>query len=83
MAPADDDLDLAELADQIGLTVRTIRFYQSEGLLNSPGVRGPGAKYGEADLKRLRYIKKLKKEQKALKKKPKSNNSSLLMKAKN
>jgi DNA-binding transcriptional MerR regulator len=31
-------------------------------LLNSPGVRGPGAKYGEADLNRLRYIKKLKKE---------------------
>lgn len=62
MIPPDDDLDLSALADQTGLTVRTIRFYQAEGLLNSPGVRGPGAKYGEADLNRLHYIKKLKRE---------------------
>lgn len=62
MLPPDDDLDLADLADKAHLSVRTIRFYQQEGLLNSPGVRGPGAKYGEADLNRLRFIKRLKRE---------------------
>jgi len=62
MAPNDDDLALADLADQSGVTVRTIRFYQQEGLLSSPGQRGPGAKYGDADLNRLQLIRRFKRE---------------------
>ncbi len=62
MAPENDDLDLAELADQAGVSVRTIRYYQQQGLINAPGVRGPGAKYGEPDLNRLKLINALKRE---------------------
>jgi len=62
MAPDPDDLDLADLAARSGVSVRTIRYYQQQGLLNAPGVRGPGARYGEADLNRLRLIKILQRE---------------------
>lgn len=58
----DDDLALADLADQSGVSVRTIRYYQQEGLLSSPGQRGPGAKYGEADLNRIKLILRLKRD---------------------
>lgn len=57
-----DDLDLATLADKSGVSVRTIRYYQQQGLLSAPGVRGPGARYGDADLNRLRLIKILQRE---------------------
>lgn len=62
MAPENDDLDIAELADKAGVSVRTIRYYQQQGLINSPGVRGPGAKYGEPDLNRLKLIQVMKRE---------------------
>ncbi|MFN2317927.1 MAG: MerR family transcriptional regulator [Gemmatimonadales bacterium] len=62
MAPDPEDLDIADLAARGGVSVRTVRYYQQQGLLNSPGVRGPGAKYGEADFNRLRLIKILQRE---------------------
>lgn len=62
MAPDSDDIDIAELADQAGVSVRTIRYYQQQGLISSPGVRGPGAKYGEPDLNRLKLINVMKRE---------------------
>lgn len=62
MAPDNDDFDLSELADQAGVSVRTIRYYQQQGLLNAPGVRGPGARYGEPDLNRLKLISVMKRE---------------------
>jgi DNA-binding transcriptional MerR regulator len=54
-----DDLDIQELADRAGLTVRTVRFYQSEGLLPAPGTRGKASRYGQAELQRLLLIKGL------------------------
>ncbi len=52
-----DDFDIQGLADRAGLTVRTVRFYQQEGLLAAPGTRGREARYGQAELKRLQLIK--------------------------
>ena len=42
--------------------MRTVRYYQSQGLLSSSGTSGPGAKYGEAHLARLRLIRRLQRE---------------------
>jgi DNA-binding transcriptional MerR regulator len=53
---------LTELADLAGVTPRTIRYYMSQGLLPSPGSPGPGAKYDDAHLGRLRLIRKLQRE---------------------
>src|SRR4249920_3065807 len=52
---------LSELADLAGVTARTVRYYLSSGLL--PGVQsGPGAKYGEDHLGRLRLIRRLQRD---------------------
>jgi MerR family mercuric resistance operon transcriptional regulator len=46
------------LADQAGVHVETIRFYQRKGLMQEPD-RLPGSvrRYGDADLGRVRFIK--------------------------
>ena len=54
-----DDLELNELAATAGVTPRTIRYYVTQGLLPSPGTRGPGTKWDRALLERLQYIKEL------------------------
>jgi DNA-binding transcriptional MerR regulator len=51
--------DLCELAD---VTPRTVRYYISQGLLRSPGASGPGARYGDGHLARLRLIRRLQRE---------------------
>ena len=53
---------LTELANLAGVTPRTVRFYLSQGLLPSPGATGPGVKYGEDHLDRLRLIRRLQRE---------------------
>ena len=50
---------LGELAEQAGVTPRTIRYYISNGLLPGPASRGPKATYGRGHLDRLRLIKRL------------------------
>jgi DNA-binding transcriptional MerR regulator len=55
-------LDLRELAAQCGVSIRTVRFYQAQGLIASPGQRGPGARYGSRDLDRLRFIRLLQRD---------------------
>jgi DNA-binding transcriptional MerR regulator len=50
---------IGDLARLTGLSVRTIRYYLSQGLLPSPGEAGPGAHYGEGHLNRLRLTKRL------------------------
>jgi DNA-binding transcriptional MerR regulator len=50
---------LTELADLAAVTPRTVRYYISQGLLTGPGTAGPGAKYDDTDLARLRLIKRL------------------------
>ena len=51
-------LRIQEVAEQVGLTARTIRYYEEVGLLE-PAARSGGAYrlYDEDDLDRLRYIK--------------------------
>ena len=53
------EFTLAELAKLAGVTPRTIRYYIAQGLLPAPGLAGPGARYSEDHLERLRAIKKL------------------------
>ncbi|HEU5383872.1 MAG TPA: MerR family transcriptional regulator [Ktedonobacteraceae bacterium] len=50
---------IEELAEQVDLPVRTIRYYIAEGLAPGPGARGKAAAYGEEQLLRLRLIKRL------------------------
>lgn len=54
--------DLNELADAAGVTPRTVRYYVQQGLLPSPGARGPGAHYERDHLDRLRLIKRLQRQ---------------------
>ena len=53
------DLSVDELAERTGVSVRTIRYYQSEGLLPPPGRLGREARYGPAHLERLDRIAEL------------------------
>jgi len=56
MSPVEErrTLRIGELAARVGVTTRTIRYYEERGLLGS-GERTPGAHrlYGEADVTRL------------------------------
>lgn len=55
-------LDLSELADRAGVSIRTVRYYIQQGLLAAPEARGPGAHYREEHLERLLLIKRLQRE---------------------
>ncbi len=57
---------LTELADLGGVTPRTVRYYISQGLLRSPIGAGPGPKYDDTDLARLRLIKRLQRDHQPL-----------------
>lgn len=61
-----DELSIEDLAAATGLTVRTIRFYQREGLMEAPGLRGVKVLYGDADVTRLKLIKTLQQERHTL-----------------
>ncbi len=64
MTPTADDArySLTELADLAGVTPRTVRYYLASGLLPAVGISGPGAKYGDDHLDRLRVIRRLQRE---------------------
>jgi DNA-binding transcriptional MerR regulator len=53
---------ISELADLAGVTPRTVRYYLAQGLIPSPGATGPGVKYGDDVLDRLRLIRRLQRE---------------------
>ena len=55
-----DEMTLAELVERAGVSVRTVRYYISEGLLPPPNSTGPGSSYGPGHLLRLRLIQRLK-----------------------
>jgi MerR family transcriptional regulator, repressor of the yfmOP operon len=59
-APTDRLLRIQEVADDVGLTPRSIRYYEEKGLLK-PAARSEGAYrlYDADDVERLRYIKGL------------------------
>jgi DNA-binding transcriptional MerR regulator len=54
-----DRFGLAELVDRSGVPVRTVRWYQSEGLLPKPTKRGRDAVYTDDHLQRLELIAEL------------------------
>ena len=56
--PDDARYTLTELADLAGVTPRTVRYYLAQGLLPGVGVAGPGAKYDDTHLARLRLIRR-------------------------
>jgi DNA-binding transcriptional MerR regulator len=64
--PDDSLYTISELADLAGVTPRTIRYYLAQGLLPSAGQSGPGTRYGEAHLARLRVIRRLQAEHQPL-----------------
>lgn len=53
---------LAELCDAAGVTVRTVRYYISQGLLRSPTGAGTVARYDDGHLARLRLIRRLQRD---------------------
>ena len=53
------DLSLDEIVEQSGLSARTVRYYQSEGILPSPRKVGRDAVYSAAHLERLEQIAEL------------------------
>jgi DNA-binding transcriptional MerR regulator len=60
--PEDARYTLTELSSLAGLTPRTVRYYLGQGLLPAVGVSGPGAKYDDTHLARLRVIRRLQAE---------------------
>ena len=59
---ADATFSLNELADQAGVTRRTVHYYIAQGVLPPAGTEGPGTRYGAGHLDRLRLIKELQRE---------------------
>lgn len=53
------ELTMDQLAERVGIPVRTVRFYITEGLLPGPSGRGKAAAYGDDHLARLRLIRRL------------------------
>jgi DNA-binding transcriptional MerR regulator len=53
--------DIGELAQELGVSARTIRYYEERGLLGTVRRRGGGRRvYGDPEVARLRFIQKLK-----------------------
>ena len=50
------EFSLGELADESGVSPRTIRYYISRGLLPGPNQAGRGASYGQEHVARLKEI---------------------------
>jgi MerR family transcriptional regulator, copper efflux regulator len=55
-----EQMRIGELATRAGVTTRTVRYYESLGLLPEPGRRGAHRTYTDDDVKRLRRIEVLK-----------------------
>jgi DNA-binding transcriptional MerR regulator len=62
MKPEDATYTLQELCDAAGVTVRTVRYYVSQGLLRSPSGAGPLSRYDGGHLARLRLIRRLQRD---------------------
>jgi len=52
------DMTIARLAAAGGVGVETVRYYQRRGLLAEPPRAGSVRRYGAADLRRLRFIRR-------------------------
>jgi MerR family transcriptional regulator, repressor of the yfmOP operon len=61
MAREEKELSIGELANHLEMSQRTIRYYEEIGLLNSiKRIEGGRRVYTDADLRRLKLIKRLK-----------------------
>ncbi len=61
MATAVGQYRIGEIADRVGLTERTIRYYEEVGLLESvKRIEGGRRVYTDDDVRRLKFIQKLK-----------------------
>ncbi len=56
------DLDINTLCEQARVTPRTVHFYIQQGLLPPAGAPGPGTRYGEGHVSRLKLIRLLQKQ---------------------
>ena len=54
-----DQMTIGTLAKSAGVGVETIRFYQRKGLLHEPARQAGFRKYSDADVKRIRFIKRV------------------------
>ena len=50
-------LSIGKFAEAGNVGVETVRFYQRKGLLDVPGVGQGMRRYGDEDLRRLRFIR--------------------------
>jgi DNA-binding transcriptional MerR regulator len=57
-----DGMTARELAAKVGVTVRTLRFYTSEGVLQAPAFRGAATRYSREHLVRLAALRFLQRE---------------------
>ena len=57
---------LADIAALAGVSPRTVRYYIAQGLLPAASSAGPGPKYGDVHLARLRLIRKLQRDHQPL-----------------
>ncbi len=57
-----DLYDIKTLCTKTGVTPRTVHFYIQQGLLPPAGTQGPGARYDQGHMARLRLIKLLQRE---------------------
>ncbi|UGT61927.1 MerR family transcriptional regulator [Nocardia asteroides] len=55
----DSELTITDLAQQAGMTVRTLRDYSERGLLPPPKMKGRTGIYGEEHLNRIRIVERL------------------------
>ena len=57
----DDVVQIGELAESLGVTTRTIRYYEEIGLMSPPDrLEGGMRVYAKEDVRRLKFILKLK-----------------------
>ena len=56
------DLDINELCERADVTPRTVHFYVQQGLLPPAGSPGPGARYTEGHVSRIKLIRLLQKQ---------------------
>src|SRR5215467_3776280 len=56
------DFDITELCERADVTPRTVHFYVQQGLLPPAGSPGPGARYGQGHVSRIKLIRLLQRE---------------------
>lgn len=60
-AKKEDSVPIGALAKELGITTRTIRYYEEIGLMGTPNRLGGGTRtYSKEDILRLKFILKLK-----------------------